>query len=100
MFSELVLESEPEDYNISDDFRKIMDLKRTSSEFMLHLLEELLDVVKIESGKLDPEANAESAFRAYVMTSKINYRLCQRTDIVQLIGDRNVSIRFIRFMTG
>mgnify|MGYP005838567343 CR=1 FL=1 len=53
MFSELVLESEPDDYKISDELRKIMELIRTSSEFMLRLLEELLDVVKIESGKLD-----------------------------------------------
>jgi signal transduction histidine kinase len=52
MFSELVLESESNDYAISDDLRKIMDLIRTSSEFMLRLLDELLDVVKIESGKL------------------------------------------------
>jgi signal transduction histidine kinase len=52
MFSELVLESESDDYHISDDLRMIMDMIRTSSEFMLRLLEELLDVVKIESGKL------------------------------------------------
>jgi signal transduction histidine kinase len=50
MFSEFVLESD--DYDISDDLRKIIDVIRTSSEFMLRLLEELLDVVKIESGKL------------------------------------------------
>ena len=50
MFSEFVLESD--DYQISDDLRMIMDMIRTSSDFMLRLLEELLDVVKIESGKL------------------------------------------------
>ncbi len=52
MFSQLVLESESADYNISDRLRKIIDVIRTSSEFMLGLLEELLDVVKIESGKI------------------------------------------------
>lgn len=50
MFSEFVLESD--DQNISDDFRMIMDMIRNSSEFMLRLLEDLLEVVKIESGKL------------------------------------------------
>jgi len=53
MFCELVLESESDDYIISDRLQKIMEVIRTSSEFMLKLLEELLDVVKIESGKLD-----------------------------------------------
>ncbi len=52
MFSELVLESEPDDYNISDRLRKILEVIRTSSKFMLRLLDELLDLVKIESGKL------------------------------------------------
>jgi signal transduction histidine kinase len=52
MFSELVLESESEDFRISNHLRKIMEVIRTSSEFMLRMLEELLDVVKIESGKL------------------------------------------------
>jgi signal transduction histidine kinase len=50
MFSELVLESE--EYEISDDLRQILEVIKNSSEFMLRLLEELLDVVKIESGKL------------------------------------------------
>ncbi len=49
-FSEFVLESD--NYKISDDLRKILELIKTSSDFMLKLLEELLDVVKIESGKL------------------------------------------------
>ncbi len=50
MYSEFVLESD--DYVISDELRKILDVIKSSSEFMLRLLEELLDVVKIESGKL------------------------------------------------
>lgn len=50
MFSEFILESD--DYDISDDLRKIIEVIKTSSKFMLRLLEELLDVVKIESGKL------------------------------------------------
>jgi len=50
MYSEFVQESD--DYNVSDDLRKIVDVIRNSSQFMLRLLDELLDVVKIESGKL------------------------------------------------
>jgi signal transduction histidine kinase len=50
MYSEFVLDTE--DIYISDDLRKIIDVIYTSSEFMLRMLEELLDVVKIESGKL------------------------------------------------
>ena len=53
MFSELVLESEPSEYNISEPLQKILKVIKNSSEFMLRLLEELLDVVKIESGKLE-----------------------------------------------
>ncbi len=50
MYSDFVLESD--DYSMSDELRKIIEVIKTSSEFMLRLLEELLDVVKIESGKL------------------------------------------------
>jgi signal transduction histidine kinase len=50
MFSELILESD--NYDISDGLRKIIEEIKNSSESMLRLLEELLDVVKIESGKL------------------------------------------------
>lgn len=50
MFSEFVLDTN--DYEISDDLRKIIELIKESSGFMLRMLEELLDVVKIESGSL------------------------------------------------
>ncbi|MDA3943405.1 MAG: HAMP domain-containing sensor histidine kinase [Bacteroidetes bacterium] len=50
MFSEFLLESE--DHTISDELRKMIEAINKSSEFMLKLLEDLLDVVKIESGKL------------------------------------------------
>lgn len=50
-FSEFVIESN--DYDLSDELRRIMEMIKKSSEFMLNLLEELLDVVKIESGKLN-----------------------------------------------
>jgi signal transduction histidine kinase len=76
MFSELVLESEPDDYKISDDLRKILDVIRTSSEFMLRLLEELLDVVKIESGKL--QLNYENV--------RLETVLKKNTDINALLG--------------
>jgi signal transduction histidine kinase len=51
MFSEFVLDSQGDE--ISDDLKQIMELIKKSSQFMLNMLEELLDVVKIESGKLE-----------------------------------------------
>ena len=50
MFSEFIIESDK--YKVSDKLRKVIEVIKTSSEFMLGLLEELLDVVKIESGRL------------------------------------------------
>ncbi len=49
--SEFVIASE--DLNGSVELRKIIETIKQSSEFMLNLLNELLDVVKIESGKLE-----------------------------------------------
>jgi signal transduction histidine kinase len=64
MFSELILDSD--DYEISPELRQILSVIKNSSEFMLHLLEELLDVVKIESGKL-----------------QLNYQLIQPEDLLR-----------------
>lgn len=50
MFSEFIMESDK--YKVSDNLQRIIEVIKTSSEFMLGLLEELLDVVKIESGQL------------------------------------------------
>lgn len=51
MYSDFVLDTQKEGLNA--DLSEILDMIKTSSEFMLRLLEELLDVVKIESGKLE-----------------------------------------------
>lgn len=51
MFAEFILEEQGD--GITDELKQIMELIRNSSRFMLHLLDELLDVVKIESGKLE-----------------------------------------------
>lgn len=51
MFSEFILEEQCD--AISDELKQIIEIIKSSSSFMLHLLDELLDVVKIESGKLE-----------------------------------------------
>lgn len=51
MFAEFILDEQGS--SITDELRQIMEMIRNSSKFMLHLLDELLDVVKIESGKLE-----------------------------------------------
>ena len=51
MFSDFVLDTQEE--GLTPELKEILNMIRTSSEFMLKLLEELLDVVKIESGKLE-----------------------------------------------
>jgi len=79
MFSEFVLESD--DLKISDDLRMIMEMIRTSSDFMLRLLEELLDVVKIESGKLQlnfEKVNLESLLKKNM---EINALLAAKKEI-------------------
>ena len=50
MFCDFLLDSD--DQSNSAELRKIIETINKSSEFMLKLLEDLLDVVKIESGKL------------------------------------------------
>jgi len=50
MLSDFLMDSE--DHELSEELCKILEVINKSSEFMLRLLEELLDVVKIESGKL------------------------------------------------
>ncbi|NCC72360.1 MAG: HAMP domain-containing histidine kinase [Sphingobacteriia bacterium] len=50
MFSDFVLESKEDEIN--GELKQILEMIRNSSQFMLNLLEELLDVVKIESGKI------------------------------------------------
>jgi len=50
MFSDFVLESKEDEIN--EELKQILEMIRNSSQFMLNLLEELLDVVKIESGKI------------------------------------------------
>jgi len=50
MFSEFVLETKSDE--ISDELSQILEMIKASSQFMLNLLDELLDVVKIESGKV------------------------------------------------
>lgn len=79
MFSELVLESD--DYEISDELRQILGVIKNSSEFMLKLLEELLDVVKIESGKLQlnfEKTHLEDFLRKNI---EINLLLAAKKDI-------------------
>jgi signal transduction histidine kinase len=51
MFSEFILDEHGDE--ITPDIKQIIDIIRTSSQYMLKLLDELLDVVKIESGKME-----------------------------------------------
>jgi signal transduction histidine kinase len=51
MFTEFVTDEQQD--CISEECMQMMEIIHNSSRFMLNLLDELLDVVKIESGKLD-----------------------------------------------
>ncbi len=51
MFTEFVLEEHSD--CISEECMQMMEIIHNSSRFMLNLLDELLDVVKIEAGKLE-----------------------------------------------
>lgn len=51
MYSEFVLEEESD--KLSPEVSEILEIIHRSSQFMLNLLDDLLDIVKIESGKLD-----------------------------------------------
>ncbi len=68
MFSELVMDSN--DYEFSDELREILEMIRSSSHFMLRLLDELLNVVKIESGKL--QLNYETICMEKLLQNSIN----------------------------
>jgi signal transduction histidine kinase len=79
MFSELVLESE--DYEISEELRQILEVIKNSSEFMLRLLEELLDVVKIESGKLQLNFEKVNLHDLLKKNIELNTLLAAKKDI-------------------
>lgn len=72
MFSDFVLDTQEQE--LSNELKEILQMIRTSSEFMLKLLEELLDVVKIESGKLElkmERVNIEDFLRKSVRFNQI-----------------------------
>ncbi len=79
MFSEFVLETKGEE--ISDELHQIIDMIKTSSQFMLNLLEELLDVVKIESGKLELNYEAVRLKDLLRKNIKINSIIAAKKDI-------------------
>ena len=84
MYSEFVQESD--EYRSSDDLRKIVDVIRNSSEFMLRLLDELLDVVKIESGKLQlnyETVNIEDLLKKNI---DINALLAAKKEIILVLN--------------
>ncbi len=81
MFTELVLESETGEYNVSDNLRKIVTVIKTSSEYMLRLLEELLDMVKIESGKLQLNYERVQPVEFLKQSIIINSMLAEKKDI-------------------
>lgn len=72
MFSDFVLETRKE--TISDELRQILEMIRKSSQYMLSLLDELLEVVKIDHGKLKLEyslTNLESLLRDCIAQNNI-----------------------------
>lgn len=79
MFSEFVLETQGEEIN--DELRQILDMIKTSSQFMLNLLEELLDVVKIESGKLELKYETVRLEDILRKNIKINSIIAAKKDI-------------------
>ncbi len=79
MFSDFVLETKADE--ISDELSQILEMIKASSQFMLNLLEELLDVVKIESGKVSlnfETTNLEDLIRKNI---KINSILAAKKEI-------------------
>lgn len=84
MYSDFAKETN--DYRSSDDLRMIIDLIRNSSEFMLKLLDELLDLVKIESGKLHlnfEKANLETLLKKNI---EINALLAKKKEIKLVVN--------------
>lgn len=79
MFSELVMESN--DYAFSDELKEILEMINSSSHYMLKLLDELLDVVKIESGKLQLNYETINMEKLLQNTSNINRTLAAKSNI-------------------
>lgn len=79
MFSEFVLETQGDEIN--DELRQILEMIKTSSRFMLNLLEELLDVVKIESGKLELKYETVRLVDILRKNIKINSIIAAKKDI-------------------
>ncbi|MDO8897249.1 MAG: HAMP domain-containing sensor histidine kinase, partial [Bacteroidales bacterium] len=97
MCSEYVLDMEGE--NLSDEARELLSMTNTSSEYMLSLINNLLDVVKIESGKFDlifEETDLRIfldsivRFNAILANNKdIQIKLNLPTDLPPIFIDRN-----------
>ncbi len=77
--SDFVIESE--DLNGSEDLRKIIETIKQSSEFMLNLLNELLDVVKIESGKLELNLQLTDIEKLLRKNLELNSLMAAKKDI-------------------
>ncbi len=79
MFSEFVLDTQGDEIN--DELHQIIEMIKTSSQFMLNLLEELLDVVKIESGKLELKYETVRLEEILRKNIKINSIIASKKDI-------------------
>lgn len=78
-YSDFLLE-EIQDY-ISPDHTKMLTAIKSSSEFMLHLLNELLDISKIESGKLNLEKREVNIATFIKNNLDLNRVLAQKKNI-------------------
>ena len=79
MYSEFVLSKGTE--KLTPDVSEIIKIIHRSSQFMLSLLDDLLDIVKIESGKLDLKCELQSVSDFLRQNVKINSLMASRKQI-------------------
>ncbi len=79
MYSDFLIEEYEE--KLSPDQIKILNTIKNQSEFMLHLLNDLLDISKIELGKLDLQKEVFAIDRLILENIRLNQSLADKKDI-------------------
>ncbi|NYB52315.1 MAG: HAMP domain-containing histidine kinase [Methanobacteriaceae archaeon] len=80
MYSEFIIDEAGDD--LSEEHQEFLQVIYSSSEFMLNLINELLDVSKIESGKLELELEPTNIIEFIKDNLSMNQVLAHKKDII------------------
>lgn len=81
-FSEMMLDEDDKDYqNLSDEQKEFLKQIHKSSQFMLSIIEDMLDISRIESGKINLDLDVIDLVRLANHSVNLNRRLAVKKEI-------------------